>query len=137
MIAALALFFYAALSEFSPSVVRAAVMIFTPYIIKDNLPALRLSVLHRRQRAGNAGCKSVLSLNAGFQLSYMAVFCLAALLPWANRKIGIMEEKGTNGLIAEGLRLFAPLVITRSAWLLSPRTCSITFPLPPSLLIFL
>ncbi|HWQ79031.1 MAG TPA: DNA internalization-related competence protein ComEC/Rec2 [Anaerovoracaceae bacterium] len=111
LFAALILVFYAALSEFSPSVVRAAVMILIHMFSK---------VTYRRYDFLSCTAASALGMllvnpfylfNAGFQLSYLAVFCLAALLPWVSRRIDIMEEKGAGILLAEGLRLFSPLLI--------------------------
>ena len=111
LFAALVLLFYAALSEFSPSVVRAAVMILIHIFSK---------VTYRRYDFLSCTAASALGMllvnpfylfNAGFQLSYLAVFCLAALLPWVDRRIGIMEKKGRGALLTEGLRLFSPLMI--------------------------
>jgi competence protein ComEC len=111
---ALVLVFYAALSEFSPSVVRAAVMILIHMFSK---------VAYRRYDFLSCTAASALGMllvnpfylfNAGFQLSYLAVFCLASLLPWADRRIGIMEENGRSALFAEGLRLFSPLLIIQT-----------------------
>jgi len=50
-------------------------------------------------------------LNTGFQLSYMAVFCLASMLPWMNRMIDIMEEKGKSELLTGAFRYLSPLLI--------------------------
>lgn len=109
--AASMLLFYAALSEFSPSVVRAVVMILIHMASK---------VLHRRYDFISCTSASALGMllanpfylfNAGFQLSYLAVFCLAALLPWMNRRVDIMEEKGRNALLTAGLRCLSPLLI--------------------------
>jgi competence protein ComEC len=111
LITALFLVFYAALSEFSPSVVRAVVMILIHMLSK---------VIFRRYDflSCTAACALGMLLvnpfylfNAGFQLSCMAVFCLAEALPWLNRRILIMEEKGRNALLTEGLRCFSPLLV--------------------------
>lgn len=110
-LAAALLIFYAALSEFSPSVVRAVVMIAIHMFSK---------VSYRRYdfiscTAGSAMamliCNPFYLFNTGFQLSYMAVFCLSAVIPWANRKIDSMEEKGIHALWVEGLRWSAPLMV--------------------------
>jgi len=111
LIAALALFFYAALSEFSPSVVRAAVMIYIHIFSKLFCRRYDFLCCTAASALGMQLVNPFYLFNAGFQLSFMAVFCLAALLPWANRRIGIMEEKGASGLLTEGLRLVAPLLI--------------------------
>jgi len=111
LIAALALFFYAALSEFSPSVVRAAVMIYIHIFSRITCRRYDFLCCTAASALGMLAVNPFYLFNAGFQLSYMAVFCLAALFPWVNRRIAIMEEKGANGLLAEGLRLFAPLLI--------------------------
>lgn len=111
LLTALMLVLYAALSEFSPSVVRAAVMICIHMFSKA---AYRRYDFLSCTAAGALGMLLVnpfYLFNAGFQLSYMAVFCLAALLPWANRKIDRMQERVGNGLLTEGLRLLSPLFI--------------------------
>lgn len=111
LFAALMLFFYAALSEFSPSVVRAVVMIYIHMFSK---------VSYRRYDFISCSAASALGMlllnpfslfNAGFQLSFMAVFCLAAMLPWMNRKLAHMEESGKNERITAGLRYLSPLLI--------------------------
>lgn len=111
LLAALMLVFYAALSEFSPSVVRSVVMILIHMFSK---------VSCRRYDFMSCTCASALGMlifnpyslfNAGFQLSYMAVLCLASLLPWADRRIGIMEEEGKNELLISLLRYLSPLLI--------------------------
>jgi len=111
LLAALMLVFYAALSEFSPSVVRAVVMIFIHMFSK---------VSYRRYDFISCTAVSALGMllfnpfylfNAGFQLSYMAVFCLAVMLPWMNRKLDHMEEAGKSELLIGSLRYLSPLLI--------------------------
>lgn len=111
LLAALMLLFYAALSEFSPSVVRAVVMIFIHMFSK---------VSYRRYDFISCTAASALTMlivnpfylfNAGFQLSFMAVFCLSVMLPWSNRKIDFMEENGASELLTTGLRYLSPLLI--------------------------
>jgi competence protein ComEC len=111
LLTALMLLFYAALSEFSPSVVRSVVMIFIHMFSK---------VSYRRYDFMSCTCASALGMlmvnpfylfNAGFQLSYMAVFCLASLIPWTDRKLGMMEEEGKNELLITALRYLSPLLI--------------------------
>lgn len=111
ILSALFLIFYAALSEFSPSVLRAVVMIFIHMFAK---------ISHRRYDFLSCTCASALGMlmvnpfylfNAGFQLSYLAVFCLAAMMPFVNRRITILEGQGVNELITEGMRAAAPLLI--------------------------
>lgn len=111
LLTALLLMFYAALSEFSPSVVRSVVMIFIHIFSK---------VSCRRYDFMSCTCASALGMlmvnpfnlfNAGFQLSYMAVFCLASLLPWTERKLRAMEAEGRNGLLIGAIRYLSPLLI--------------------------
>ncbi len=114
LITAAVLVFYAALSEFSPSVVRAVIMILIHILSK---------VIYRRYDFLSCTAASAMIMllanpfylfNTGFQLSYLAVFCLAVLLPWMERRIRLMEEKGTNGLDTESLRFLSPLLIIQA-----------------------
>lgn len=102
---------YAALAEFSPSVVRAVVMIIIHIISKLSF-----------QRYDFTTCASASALfmllvnpyylfNTGFQLSYMAVFCLAVLLPWSNRKIKRIEEINKYEHFVKVFKLIAPLCV--------------------------
>lgn len=111
LVLALILVFYAALSEFSPSVVRAVVMIFIHILSK---------VLCRRYDFLSCTAASALGMllinpfylfSAGFQLSFTAVFCLASGLSWANRKLEHMKQDGKCELLAEGLRYILPLLV--------------------------
>ena len=114
LLTAMTLLFYAALSEFSPSVVRSVVMIFIHMFSK---------VSYRRYDFMSCTCASALGMlvinpfylfNTGFQLSYMAVFCLASLLPWTDRKLIMMEEEGRNELLICTLRYLSPLLIIQA-----------------------
>lgn len=105
------LFFYAALSQFSPSVIRAMVMIFIHMFSK---------VAYRRYDFISCASASAIAMllvnpfylfNIGFQLSFLAVFCLSVMLPWANRKINDMEERGKSERLIQGLRFLAPLLV--------------------------
>ena len=105
------LVFYAALSEFSPSVVRAVVMIAIHMFSK---------VSYRRYdflscTAASAFAMMVINpfylFNTGFQLSYMAVFCLSAVIPWTTRRIDLLEEKGMSEFWVAALRAIAPLLV--------------------------
>lgn len=114
LLTALILVFYAALSEFSPSVVRAAVMIFIHMFSKVSCRRYDFLSCTAASALGMLLVNPFYLFNAGFQLSYLAVFCLAALLPWVNRRIAMMEEKRTNWLLTEGLRIFSPLLIIQT-----------------------
>jgi len=111
LVAALMLVFYAALSEFSPSVVRAVVMIFIHIFSKVSYHRYDFISCTAVSALGMLLFNPFYLFNAGFQLSYMAVFCLAAILPWANRKLDDMAEKGKSELLIGTLRYLLPLLI--------------------------
>ena len=111
LITALMLVFYAALSEFSPSVVRAGVMIFIHMFSKVSYRRYDFISCTSASALGMLLVNPFYLFNAGFQLSYLAVFCLAAMLPWVNRKLSIMEESGRSEILIGGLRYFSPLLI--------------------------
>jgi competence protein ComEC len=105
------LVFYAALSEFSPSVVRAVVMIFIhifskilwrPYDFISCTAACALAMLV---------INPFYLFNTGFQLSFTAVFCLASALPWSERMLDQMQQKGKPELLIKMLRYSAPLLV--------------------------
>lgn len=105
------LIFYAALSEFSPSVVRAVVMILIHILSK---------VLWRPYDflSCTAACAWAMLLvnpfylfHVGFQLSFVAVFCLASVLPWSERKLDQMKQKGKPAIFVQVLRYAAPLLV--------------------------
>ena len=109
LIITLILITYAALAEFSSSVVRASVMIIIHMMSK---------LTHQRYDFTCCSAASALFMLAvnpyylfhtGFQLSYLAVFCLAVLLPWVNRKLDLLEE--TSEVIVKVLRYLAPLFV--------------------------
>ncbi len=111
LLTAVMLLFYSALAEFSPSVVRAVAMIFIHMFSKVN---------YRRYDFLSCTAASALAMllvnpfylfNAGFQLSYMAVFCLASGLPWASRRLEYMENNGKSELLTAGLRYVLPLLV--------------------------
>ncbi|MDD4564314.1 MAG: DNA internalization-related competence protein ComEC/Rec2 [Eubacteriales bacterium] len=111
LLTVLFLILYAALAEFSPSVVRAVVMILI-YIIS------KISYHRYDFMSCTASCAFVMLISnpfylfhAGFQLSYLAVFCLAAALPWVNRKLDILKQKRKSELVIEGFRYIAPLIV--------------------------
>jgi len=105
------LVFYAALSEFSPSVVRSVVMIMIYMVSKLTY-----------QRYDFTSCTAASALimllvnpfylfNTGFQLSYLAVFCLTVIMPWSNRKIDWLAEHCKNEILIKLLRYLAPLLV--------------------------
>lgn len=105
------LLFYAALADFSPSVVRAVVMI-----------AIHILSKHLHRRYDFLCCISFSALlmlifnpfylfNLGFQLSYLAVFTLAFALPLAENKIGKIGDIRRFGRYVAVLRLFAPVFV--------------------------
>jgi len=114
LLTAMMLVFYAALSEFSPSVVRAVTMIFIHMISKVSYRRYDFMACTSASALGMLIINPFYLFNAGFQLSYMAVFCLAAALPWGNRKIGQLEEAGKSELLTEGLRVLSPLLIIQT-----------------------
>lgn len=105
------LLFYAALADFSPSVVRAVVMIAIHILSKH---------LHRRYDfLCCIGFSALLMLifnpfylfNLGFQLSYLAVFTLAFALPITETKIGKIGDIRRYSRYVFVLRLFAPVFV--------------------------
>jgi len=111
---ALILFFYAALSEFSPSVVRAVVMIYIHMFSKVSFQRYDFISCTAASALGMLLLNPFSLFNAGFQLSFMAVFCLAAMLPWVNRKLALMEGNGKSELLTAGLRYLSPLLIIQA-----------------------
>ncbi len=103
------LLIYAALADFSPSVVRAVVMI-----------AIHILSKHLHRRYDLLCCISFSAFlmllwnpyslfNLGFQLSYLAVFTLAFALPHAERTIGRLEGNKGHGWLSALLRAFLPI----------------------------
>lgn len=111
LLAAFMLLFYAALSEFSASVVRSVVMIMIHMFSKASYRRYDFITCTSASALGMLVFNPFYLFNAGFQLSYMAVFCLASMLPWMNRMIGIMEEKGKSELLTGTFRYLSPLLI--------------------------
>ncbi|GAB1476605.1 DNA internalization-related competence protein ComEC/Rec2 [Bacillota bacterium] len=108
------LLFYAALAEFSPSVVRAVVMIAVHILSKH---------LHRRYDLLCCISFSALLMlifnpfylfNLGFQLSYLAVFTLAFTLPVAEAKIRKIEELGRFKPFVILMRIFTPIFVIQA-----------------------
>lgn len=108
------LILYAALAEFSPSVVRAVIMILIYIFSKISY--------HRYDFMTCTAFGALVMLifnpfylfNAGFQLSYLAVFCLASVLPWVNRKLDIINQNSNSIIkdtLIEGCRYIAPLFV--------------------------
>ena len=103
------LLLYALLSSFSPSVVRAVIMIVIHIISKH---------LHKRYDllccASFSAFVMLLSnphslFNFGFQLSYLAVFTLAFLLPLINCKIQALTQYRHYKTLSPVLTLMAPV----------------------------
>ncbi len=105
------LLFYAALAEFSPSVTRAVAMIFIHLLSKLLFRPYDLTAC-TCTCAVIMLCINPMSLfQVGFQLSYLAVFTLAVLLPWTNRRIALLEEKGLSPALNKVLKFLAPLLV--------------------------
>ncbi len=109
-ISILLLIFYAALAEFSASVVRAVCMI-TVHILSK--------LIYRRYDllTGVCSCALVMLLinpyylfSIGFQLSYLAVLCLSVILPWINRRIEFLSEGRCPEFIIKLLLYLSPLL---------------------------
>ncbi len=111
VITLLFLLFYAALAEFSPSVVRASLMI-----------AIHIlgSLLKKRYDFFNAICLSALLqlvynpyviYNVGFQLSYLAVYSLAVILPWCDSQIDRLVLFSQKEWIGSVGRSLSPLLV--------------------------
>jgi len=105
------LFLYAMLAEFSPSVVRASLMIGIHILA---------SLLMQRYDFFSAICFSCflqilynpyVICNVGFQLSYLAVYSLAVVLPWVDSRIDRLILKTENEWIGEVGRFFSPLLV--------------------------
>ncbi|MBR0599515.1 DNA internalization-related competence protein ComEC/Rec2 [Sinanaerobacter chloroacetimidivorans] len=116
-ISLLILTFYAALAEFSPSVVRAELMIVVHMTAK---------IIYRRYdftACASAGALAMVLVNpyylfnVGFQLSYMAVFCLAIVLPgflrWVDKLEALcqLETPCHIETVIKMIRFLAPLLV--------------------------
>lgn len=111
LISASLLTFYAALSEFSPSVVRSVVMIMIFMVSKITHQRYDFTCCTAASALGMLIVNPYYLFNVGFQLSYLAVFCLTVILPWTNRKIGELGEYTKNELLVKILNYLAPLVV--------------------------
>jgi competence protein ComEC len=98
-LAAAGLLFYAALAQFSPSVVRASVMIMTHIAAR---------ILRKRYDLLTGACAAagaMLAINplqlfhAGFQLSFLAIFSMAFAIPFLDRYVA--PEKDERGGAAD------------------------------------
>ncbi len=107
-------FFYAALADFSPSVVRAVLMIAIHILSK---------YLHRKYDLLCCISFSALLMllynpyylfSLGFQLSYLAVFTLAFALPVAESKIKKLKEYRRYQWLAIVLQAFAPIFVIQA-----------------------
>lgn len=105
------LFLYAALADFSPSVVRASLMI-SIHILG--------SLCLQRYDFFNAICFSCFLqiiynpytiYNVGFQLSYLAVYSLAVILPWLDSQIDRMVLFTAKEWIGSVGKFLSPLFI--------------------------
>jgi len=105
------LFFYAALADFSPSVVRAVLMIAIHILSK---------YLHRRYDLLCCISFSAFLMllynpfylfSLGFQLSYLAVFTLAFALPIAESKIEKLKEYRRYQWLVIIMRAFTPIFV--------------------------
>jgi len=105
------LFFYAALADFSPSVVRAVLMIVIHILSK---------YLHRRYDLLCCISFSAFLMllynpfnlfSLGFQLSYLAVFTLAFALPIAESKIEKLKEYRRYQWLVIIMRAFTPIFV--------------------------
>ena len=109
--ASLLLLLYGALSEFSPCVVRSVVMILIHIFSKVSYRRYDFMACTAASALGMLAFNPFYLFNTGFQLSYLAVFWLAALIPWSERRIAILEENGANEMLTEVLRYVLPLMI--------------------------
>lgn len=105
------LFIYAALSEFAPSVVRAVIMIAVHIVSKLAYRNYDLLSCTSACALGMLLVNPYYLFNAGFQLSYLAVFCLAVMLPWLNRRIEFLKEGPCPDKLISLLSFFAPLMV--------------------------
>lgn len=104
------LLFYAALADFSPSVVRAVSMIVVHMVAK---------VTHQRYDflCSASICALAMILwnpyalfHVGFQLSYLAIFCLAVFMPLLNRWADFLGEAFHRDRLTAVLCYLTPLL---------------------------
>ena len=102
---------YAALAEFSPSVVRAVLMITIHIVSKLTFHRYDFTNCASVSALGILLVNPFYLFNTGFQLSYLAVFCLAVLLPWTNRQIERFADIRRFEIFAKVLPMIAPLLV--------------------------
>jgi competence protein ComEC len=98
------LFVYAALAQFAPSVVRASVMILTH--IAAGLLRRRYDLLTGAgAAAGVMLVHNPLQLfHIGFQLSFLAIFTMAAMIPFLDRYLTPTKERRARSRARDGSR---------------------------------
>lgn len=105
------LLFYAALAEFSPSVVRAVSMIVVHILSK---------LMFQKYDLTTCTCACAFSMllynpfylfNVGFQLSYLAVLTLAVVLPWTSRQVDFLRERNCSEFLTKPLLFIAPVFV--------------------------
>lgn len=105
---------YAALSGFTPSAVRASLMIA--------LNAASVLVKRDYDMCSAAAAAALLLLalqpyrlfDAGFQLSFLAAFGLGIILPWAEQKIVMLADRLKKERVAKYGGLLAPLFVIQA-----------------------
>lgn len=105
------LIFYAALAEFSPSVVRAVSMISLHLVSKLIFHRYDLACTTAACAIGMMLINPYELLNVGFQLSFLAVFTLSVALPWTMRRLDFMEESGFSTVLMATFKFLAPLIV--------------------------
>ncbi len=109
------LFCYAALSNFSVSVLRASFMII-----------LHIAAFHLRRRydmvsAASLGALVFLCINpytvfdSGFQLSFCAAYAMGVALPWASQKIIKLSDELRSDMLFHAGNLLAPAFMVQLA----------------------
>ena len=114
LLSACLLLIYAALSCFSPSVVRAVVMIV--------LHLFSRHLYRRYDLTCSAAFSAMLFLlhnpymlfNTGFQLSYLAVFTMAFLLPFADNTLEKLAEYRRYHKLYLILKIFVPVAVIQA-----------------------
>jgi competence protein ComEC len=96
LVAVLGLFLYAAMAQFAPSVVRASVMILT-HIVAGLLRRRYDLLTGASAAAGAMLLHSPLQLfHVGFQLSFLAIFTMAFMIPFLDRYLAPQKEQETR-----------------------------------------
>lgn len=104
------LLFYAALAEFSPSVVRAVSMIMVHMVAKVTQQRYDFTCSASACALGMILWNPYALFHVGFQLSYLAIFCLAVCLPVLNRWADAIGEITGRDWLTALLRHLAPLL---------------------------